>query len=62
MPNTAQFAFSDTSTFDQNIADFSAELARLDAVAGPVLRGALSALANGEQDRGALLDALDAAL
>jgi hypothetical protein len=62
MPRTAQFAFSDTSTFDQNIADFSAELAELDAAAGSVLQGALSTLANGEQDKGALLDALDAAL
>jgi hypothetical protein len=62
MPKAAQFAFSDTSTFDQNIADFSAELAQLDAVAGPVLQGALPALANGEQDKGDLLDALEIAL
>ena len=62
MPPTAAFAFSDTSTFDQNIADFSAELVKLDAVAGPTLQGALSSLANGEQDKGVLLDTLEQAL
>jgi hypothetical protein len=62
MPTIVPFAFSDTSTFDQNITDFSAELATLDAVAGPILAGALPALSNGEQDKGDLLDALEAAL
>jgi hypothetical protein len=62
MPTIVPFAFSDTSTFDQNITDFSAELAKLDAVAGPMLAGALPALSNGEQDKGDLLDALEAAL
>jgi hypothetical protein len=62
MPTIVPFAFSDTSTFDQNITDFSAELAKLDAVAGPILAGALPALSNGEQDKGDLLDALEAAL
>lgn len=62
MPTIVPFAFCDTSTFDQNITDFSTELAKLDAVAGPILAGALPALSNGEQDKGDLLDALEAAL
>lgn len=62
MPIIVPFAFSDTTTFDQNLADFSAELAKLDAVAGPILAGALPALSNAEQDRGDLLDAIEAAL
>jgi hypothetical protein len=62
MPTTTTFAFSDTSTFEQNIATFSAELIRLDAIAGPVLRDALPLLANGVQDKDTLLDVLDTAL
>lgn len=62
MPTIVPFAFGDTSTFDQNVTDFSAELAKLDAVAGPILAGALPALSNGEQDKDDLLDALEAAL
>ncbi|GLR84038.1 AAA family ATPase [Bradyrhizobium iriomotense] len=62
MPQSAAFAFGDASTFDQNIANYSAELANLDPVAGPALQGFLSALANADQDKGALLDALEQAL
>src|ERR1700722_5430573 len=62
MPTATPFAFSDISTFDQNIAEFSAELAKLDAVAGPILGRALPSLANGEQEKGDLLDAFEAAL
>jgi AAA domain len=57
-----QFAFSDTATFDQNLAAFSAEVETLDPDGGQVLAAALPALVNETQDRGQLLNELFAAI
>lgn len=62
MGTTPQFAFSDTATFDQNLAAFSAEVETLDSNAGRVLAAALPALANETQDRTKLLNELFAAI
>jgi AAA domain len=58
MPAATQFAFDDAGTFDQNLARYAARLIQIDPNLGPPLSEALTRLAAGEQDRGALLNAL----
>ena len=58
----SHFKFTDTATFEENSVSFSAELAKLDAKAGPVLAAALTALADEKQDRPTLLNDLFIAL
>jgi len=58
MAGQRQFAFNDTATFDENVAEFSAELIALDPRAGPVLAAALLEMVDGEHDKDVLLDAL----
>src|ERR1051326_4797156 len=62
MPPRPQFAFNDTATFEENVADLSAELVELDAKAGSVLAASLFGLANETSDKPALLTALFAAI
>ncbi|MDQ0840296.1 ATP-binding protein [Sphingomonas faeni] len=56
-----QFNFGDAATFEQNIAAFSIELAKLDPAAAPVLSASLNALADEQQDKAALWNSLFAA-
>jgi recombinational DNA repair ATPase RecF len=62
MGTTPLFAFSDTATFDQNLAAFSAIVELLDPNGGRVLAAALPALANETQDRTRLLNDMFAAM
>jgi recombinational DNA repair ATPase RecF len=56
MGTTPLFAFSDTATFGQNLAAFSAIVELLDPNGGRILAAALPALANETQDRTKLLN------
>ena len=62
MGTTPLFAFSDTATFEQNLAAFSAIVELLDPNSGRILAAALPALANETQDRTKLLNDMFAAM
>lgn len=62
MGTTPLFAFSDTATFGQNLAAFSAIVELLDPNGGRILAAALPALANETQDRTKLLNDMFAAM
>jgi len=56
------FELDDAGTFDENLDAFGQELARLDAVLGPVLRAQIEGLLDQTKTRADVWNALAAAL
>ena len=56
------FALKDAATFDENLAAFGDELARIDSTLGPALRTNLNGLLEQTKTKADVLDALYAAL